>query len=238
MRRLLVASLTTLGLAGCTGSAEQPILNQLFTASRLHDTTTLNGFSMVEIDPQKQGSVLSFSITSVTPEARTPLTLTSLARAYDEAKAEDAALTRRHDEYAQQHAESVTRVVKAGRDAKLKGADADVQAAWFKMVDEGRDISRKMTDAKRRLANESVVAQMSVADPRSPVEAAKFDGEMVSKDVTVDASVRLPDGGATRKTYVVTLQRAALKGPQGDITGRWIVTRVKDASTPGGTKTS
>ena len=160
MRRMFVASLTTLGLAGCTGSAEHPILDQLFTASRLHDTTTLNGFSTVEIDPQKQGSVLDFTIISVTPESRAPL------------------------------------------------------------------------------VNDSVVAQMSVADPRHPVEAARFDGEMLSKDVTVDATVRQPDGFSTRKTYIVTLQRAALKGPQGEIDGRWIVTNMKEASTSASTKTS
>jgi len=76
---------------------------------------------------------------------------------------------------------------------------------------------------------------MSVADPRHPVEAAKFDGEMLSKDVTVDATVRQPDGSSTRKTYVVTLQRVALKGPQGEINGRWIVTNMKEASTSGST---
>src|SRR5262252_6333971 len=115
MRRMLVASLATVVLVACSGAAEQPILNQLFTASRLHDTTTLNGFSMVELDPQKQGSVLSFTITNVTPESRKPLALKGLARAYDDAKAEDVAYNKRNEEYARQHAEAVSRVAKAGR---------------------------------------------------------------------------------------------------------------------------
>jgi hypothetical protein len=238
MRRMILASLTTVILAGCSGAAEQPILNQLFTASRLHDTTTLNGFSMVELDPQKQGSVLSFSIISVTPDSHKPLALKSLAKAYDDAKAEDAAFNKRHDEYAQQHADAVTNVVKAGRETKLKGPDAEVQTTWFKMLDEGRDISRKMTESKRALAKESAVAEMSVADPRNPVDVTKLDGEIVSKDVTLDANVRLPNGDSTKKTFVVTMQRALLKGPKGDITGRWIVTSVKDASASSGAKTS
>src|SRR5262245_30663816 len=121
MRRMLFASLAILVLIGCSGAAEQPILNQLFTASRLHDTTTLNGFSMVELDPQKQGSVLNFTITDVTSESRKPLVLRSLAKTYEEAKAEDAAFNKRNDEYARQHVEAVTRVARAGRDAKLKG---------------------------------------------------------------------------------------------------------------------
>jgi len=238
MRRMLVTSLTTVILAGCSGAAEQPILNQLFTASRLHDTTTLNGFSMVEIDPQKQGSVLSFSIVAVTPESHKPLALKSLAKIYDDAKAEDAAFNKRHDDYAQQHADTVTKVVKAGRDAKLKGEDAEIQTAWFKMVDEGREISRKVSESKRTLGKESAVAEMSVADPRNPVDVTKLDGELISKDVTVDANVRQPSGEMIKKTYLVTLQRALLKGPKGDIVGRWIVTGVKDTAGPGSVKTS
>jgi hypothetical protein len=238
MRRSYLASLATLVLIGCSGAAEQPILNQLFTASRLRDNTTLNGFSMVALDPRTQGSVLSFSITSVSPESGTPLGLKSLAKVHDDAKAEDAAFNKRRADYAQQNGEAVSRVVKAGREAKLKGNDAEVQAAWFKMIDEGRDIARKITDAKRKLASESAVVDMSVADPRNPVDATKLDGELVSKNVTVDANVRLPNGQTTPKTYVVTMQRAVLKGPKGDITGRWIVTGLKDTAAPAGTKTS
>src|SRR5438093_282684 len=87
---LLAASLTTLIplFAGCSGAAEQPILNQFFTASRLRDNTTLDGFSMVALDPQKQGTVTSFSITNVSAEQRKPLTLRSLAKAHDAAPAE------------------------------------------------------------------------------------------------------------------------------------------------------
>jgi hypothetical protein len=234
---MIVASLTTTIFAGCSGAAEQPILNQLFTASRLHDTTTLNGFSMVELDP-RQGSVLSFSIVGVTPESHKPLALKSLAKALDDAKAEDAAFNKRHEEYAEQHSEVVTKVVKAGRETKLKGPDAEIQAAWFKMLDEGRDISRKVTESKRALAKASAVAEMSVADPRNPVDVTKFDGEIVSKEATVDTNVRLPTGEATKKTFVVTMQRALLKGPKGDITGRWIVTSVKDTSASPGAKSS
>jgi hypothetical protein len=239
MRRMIVTSLTTAVLAGCSGAAEQPILNQLFTASRLHDTTTLNGFSMVELDPQRQGSVISFSIVSVTPESsRRRLALQSLAKALDDAKAEDAAFNKRHEEYALQHSETVAKIVKAGRDTKLKGSDAEIQAAWFKMVDEGRDISRKVSELKRAIAKESAVAERSVADPRNPIDVTRLDGEIASKEVTVDANVRLPSGGAAKKRFLVTMQRAFVKGPKGDITGRWIVTSVKDASTAPGAKSS
>ena len=233
MRRLIIASLTAVFLAGCSGASEQPILNQLFTASRLRDNTTLNGFSMVALDPRTQGSVTTFSIVSVTPETSTPLTLKTLAGTYEAAKADDAAFTKRHDEYELAHAEEVTRVIKAGRDAKLKGPDSEVQAAWFKMIDEGIDVSRKVSEAKRKLSGESGLIDMSVNDPRNPIDVTKYDGVLVSKDVTVDATVRTGPGQLVPKTYIVTMKRAVLKGgPKGDITGRWIVTGLKEASAP------
>jgi hypothetical protein len=223
---------------GCSGAAEQPILNQFFTASRLRDNTTLDGFSMVALDPQKQGSVTSFSITNVTPEQRKPLALKSLAKAHEDAKAEDDALSARRDTFRRQNDEAVDRVVRAGRTAKLKGADADVQASWFKMLDEGIELSRKVNDARRKLAGESAVVKMSVADPRNPIDVSKYDGELISKEVTVDATLRQPNGQTGPHTFVITMERAVLKGEKGDITGRWVITRVKDAAAPAGSKTS
>ena len=60
---------------------------------------------------------------------------------------------------------------------------------------------------------------------------------MVSKDVTISASMKLPSGESAQKTLVVTMQRAVLKGDK-TITGRWIITNVKDLSAPAGAKTS
>ncbi len=56
------------------------------------------------------------------------------------------------------------------------------------------------------------------------VTPERADGDMVTKDVRVDAPVILPDGRAVQKTLVVTLQRAT-----GGDSGRWIVTGVRDA---------
>jgi hypothetical protein len=237
---LLATSLTTLFplCAGCSGAAEQPILNQFFTASRLRDNTTLDGFSMVALDPQKQGTVTSFSITNVTPEERKALTLKSLAKAHDDAKAEDDALNARRATFQKENDEAVQRIVKAGRTAKLKGADADVQASWFKMLDEGIELSRKVADARRKLAIESAVVKTSVADPRNPIDVSKYEGELVSKDVTVNATLRQPNGRTGPHTFLITMQRAILKGEKGDITGRWVITSVRDAAAPAGTKSS
>ena len=55
--------------------------------------------------------------------------------------------------------------------------------------------------------------------------------------MTIDAPVKLPSGQTAQKTLVVTLQRAELKGER-PITGRWIVTGIKDASGAGATPRS
>jgi len=235
--RMLGASLTTLTLVACSAGAEQPILNQFFAASRLRDNTTLGGFSTVAFEPGTHGTITTFTITNVTPERRKPLALKTLAKEQDDARAEDAAFTKRKDEYANQAGEALERVVKAGRAGKLKGKDAEVQVAWFKLVDEGVAVAKKVTDARRTLAAESLVVDLSVADPRNPVDPKKYDGELVSKDVTIDAPVRTPDGQTVQKTLVVTLQRAELKGDR-PITGRWIITGLKDASGSGATPRS
>src|SRR6266702_3840279 len=161
---LFSISLSALTLAvGCSGFAEQSILNQFFTASRLRDNTSLANITMVSFEPRTQGTVTKFDIVSVTPEQRKPLTLKALAQAHLAAKADDAAFTKRKDEYQTENLEAIQRVLKADRErAKLKGKDAEVQATWSKFVQDGVAVSRKVTDAKRRLANDSGLVDLSI----------------------------------------------------------------------------
>jgi hypothetical protein len=73
------------------------------------------------------------------------------------------------------------------------------------------------------LASEVGIAELSVDDPRHPIDARTLNGEMVSKEVTIRAPVRLPNGQIAQKTMNIILQRAVLKGDR-EIVGRWIVT--------------
>ncbi len=119
----------------------------------------------------------------------------------------------------------------------IKGKDAEVQTAWTKFRSEGAQISKRVYDAKKKLASESSVASMSVDDPRHPVDLAKYDGELASKDVTISATVRMPDNQTVTKMLVVTMQRAVLTADK-VINGRWIITGVRDASVSGATQRS
>src|SRR6266568_2033287 len=238
---LFTISLSALTLAlavGCSGFAEQSILNQFFTASRLRDNTSLANITMVSFEPRTQGTVTKFDIVSVTPEQRKPLTVKALAQAHMAAKADDAAFSKRKDEYQTENLEAIQRVLKADRErAKVKGKDAEVQATWSKFVQDGVAVSRKVTDAKRRLANDSGLVDLSInGGSNSPVDITKYDGDLVSKDVTINAAVRLPSGDTAQKTFIVTLERAILKADR-EIAGRWIIAAIKDAGAPAG-KTS
>ena len=54
-------------MGGCA-PAEQSLLEQFFGASRLRDTTALQGVSTITFEPLQQGIVRTFEITGVTPE--------------------------------------------------------------------------------------------------------------------------------------------------------------------------
>ena len=236
--RLLLA-LTALGLTACSSSPEQPILNQFFTASRLLDNTSLDNFSTVIFEPSTHGTVLSFTIAGVTPEQHKVTDIKALAQAQDEAKAADAAYNTRKSEYESENMEAIRRVLKAEREnASLKGKDAEVQATWIKFREEGTQISRRISAARTKLASERSVVDLSLsADPRNPVDLKKYDTELVSKDVTVSATVKLPTTQTAQRTLIVTMQRAVLRGDK-PITGRWIITNVKDAAASPASKTS
>jgi hypothetical protein len=225
-----LTSLTLLAAAGCTGGPEQPILNQYFTASRLRDNTTLANFSTVAFEPREQGTVTSFTIQSVSPEQHKALAVRTLVDAQAAAKAADADYTKRKDAYETANLDAIKRVIDAENASKpVKGKDAEVQAAWTKLRQEGAEVSKRVYDARRRFASETSVASLSVQDPRAPVDLAKYDVDLVSKEATIAARVNLPTGQAADKTLVVTMQRAVLKGDR-EITGRWVITGIRDAS--------
>jgi hypothetical protein len=236
--RLLLA-LTALGLTACSSPPEQPILNQFFTASRLLDNSSLDNFSTVIFEPRTQGTVTSFTITGVTPEQHKMTDIKALTQAQDEAKAADAAYNTRKQAYESENMEAIRRVLKAEREnASLKGKDAEVQAAWIKFREEGSQISRRVSAARTKLASERSVVDLSVtSDPRNPVDLRKYETDLVSKEVTVSATVRLPTAQTAQRTLVVTMERAVLRGDK-PITGRWIITNVKDAAVSPASKTS
>jgi len=55
-------------------------------------------------------------------------------------------------------------------------------------------------------------------------------GELETEEVTLVTTLRGPDGPKANATLVATLRRARVKGSQGTLVGRWIVTGVRGAA--------
>src|SRR5439155_18235344 len=181
-------------------------LYQFFTASRLRDSTSLQNFAVVAFDPATAGTVSNFSITNVGPEQKRPLNLRALAKALDDVEAEDDAPMRRKMEFQNANMDAIRRLLKAERDnEKLKGKDAEVRATWTKFREDMSQMMKKVADAKSKLTAESKLVELSVYDPRNPVDLKKYDTELVTKDITVSATVRGPGGQSGENTPIVTL---------------------------------
>ncbi len=225
---LLAVVLPILAVLACSSGPEQPILNQFFTASRLRDTSSLDSFSTTIFEPRTDGTVMTFSITSVGPEQRTPLTLKALQQAFNDADGEETAFDQRKVAYQNENMDAITRVLDAeDKGAELKGKDAQVQAEWTKFRQDRMAINKKVTEAKDTLAAAARVVELSVQTPGTPIDVTNRDGNLVSKDVTISARVRQPDGQTVQKTLVVTMQKAELTGGAAPADVRWVITSVK-----------
>jgi hypothetical protein len=215
--------------AACSSAPEQQILRRYFDASKLRDQTTLANFATVEFDRDDDGIVERFSVAAVGPERRVTLKLREYSKAYQEAKAADEAFTKKIKAYQTENREAIDRVVRAeARKAKVSGRDVAVQAAWSKWRQEMADHAKTLSDRRKQLAAERRAAELSTYDARRPFKLDDYEGELLSKDVTIDAQIRKGDQVSNR-TLVVTMEKAQLKGPEGNREGRWIITAIKPA---------
>jgi hypothetical protein len=223
---LFVPVLVALVLAGpgCGGAAEQPLVRQFFQASRLADTMTLGNIATVSLDPKKDGAVEGFSIVSVTPDQTRELKMVEFAAELKNAQAAADAFGKKMKEYQDANSDAIDRVLKAeSKNAKVTGKDAQIQAAWTKWRDDMKVQNKAVAEARAKLSAERRVAELSVADR----DVTTYAGTESSKDVTVDASLRMPDGSTAKKTIVLTMQRVVLKDEAGkDINGKWMFTKI------------
>jgi hypothetical protein len=206
------------------------VLSNFFRAARVRDNVTLGNLSAVSFDARTEGAVQDFTITNVGEEQRRTLPIRELTEAIEKAKADDEELAQRKKVYQDANMPALQRVVKAEQ-AK---ADADraltprSRTAWTKWRQEQNESTRRIADARAKLASEVRQAAFSLSAPgRDDVDVSKMNVEVLSKVVTVNAQVRTPDGQTVPKTIAVTLQRAV--GKQGDQTleGRWLITAIQ-----------
>jgi predicted nuclease with TOPRIM domain len=171
----------------------------------------------------------SFSIVSVSEEKVTPLEVKKHAADLKAATDEEKAFTAKKTEYQDANTEAIDRILKAeGKNQPLKGKDAEIQKEWNKWREETAVHAKKVSELRKRVAEDQPIVEISCQDQRNPIDTTAYEGETASKDVTVEGQVKTDAGSATKK-YVFTLERVTLKNVNGrDIVGRWVITDRKD----------
>lgn len=226
---LVAAGLAAAGsAAGCGGGGEErSLIRNFFTASRVNDRTTLGNIAMVAFDPAQDGSVGGFDVETVGEEQRRPLRMRELGAAVAEARQAEQDHAGRMKAYQDENLDAIARVVEAERAGEaVRRRDQSVQEEWRKFRDEDQDLSRALSDAESALAAESAVAQVSAYDPNNPIDVQAFEGEIVTKEVTINATVDR-DGSSEERMMAITLQKVELDGPDGMIDGRWVIADIQ-----------
>jgi hypothetical protein len=214
----------------CGGGEEKTLLTKYFMASKVSDNMTLSNIATVAFDPKTDGQVMSFSIVSVSPEKVEPLELKKHAADLKAATDEEKAFTEKKKVYQDANSEAIDRIIKAeGKNQTLKGKDAEVQKEWNKWREQTAEHAKKVSEVRKRVSEDQPIVEISCQDQRNPIDTTAYDGEIVSKEVTIDGQVK-NEAGTSAKKYVFTLQRVTLKGVNGkDVVGRWVITDRKDA---------
>lgn len=215
-------------LAACGGGGEElTLIRGFFQASRYQDRATLGNMSMVVFSPTEDGIASSPSIQNVTEEARRPLRFSELRQTLDEIQAAETSFRAEKKQYQDENEAAIGRVIEANREGEeVASSDEEVRDTWNQWVADEREFARKVSDAQNALNEESRLAQASVYDPSNPINVVEYDGEHLSKDVTVSASIEL-DGASNERTMVVTMEKVELQGEMGLIDGRWIITAIE-----------
>jgi hypothetical protein len=234
-RRLAVFALSASTLAfvaSCSGGSEKKLLEDFFRASRVRDNVTLGNFATATFDPRTDGIVQSFDVVSISDEKVSALPLKQYAKAVEDAKEADTAFSTEKRTYQNANIVAIDRVLKtvaAGKTVSAK--DVAVKDAWEKWSTDALNHKKAVSEAQRRLNDARGLAELSLSRPSgATVDATRYDGQLVTKEITFNATVRSPQGQTSTKPMKALLQRAMVKDESGkDLKGRWIVTSVTGA---------
>lgn len=225
---LMLAPLALLA-AACSRPPEQQFLTQFFRASRARDNATLAMMSAVDLDPREHGEVTGFDITSISDERRTPLDFKTLIDAQAKAAADESDLRQRRVEFESANRPALEVIAKLEREptAKFNPAQQQLKAEWDRYKQDAMAVQKATSSARNAFNDATGPAEASLTQPGQPAFAAdKFQGELVSKDVTVEAEIR-KDGETSTKTLVVTIQRVEGTQDGAERRGRPIITRIQ-----------
>ena len=84
---------------------------------------------------------------------------------------------------------------------------------------------RASGEAREEAKTNALILELSM-NVRPDVDITKYDGQIGSKDLTIEAPIRLPDGRIVQRMLIVTMQHAVLKADR-EMVGRWIITGIR-----------
>lgn len=84
---------------------------------------------------------------------------------------------------------------------------------------------RASGEAREEAKTNALILELSM-NVRPDVDITKYDGQIGSKDLTIEAPIRLPDGRIVQRMLIVTMQHALLKADR-EMVGRWIITGIR-----------
>lgn len=217
-------------LTACGGGGEEDqLVRAFFQASRFNDRSTVGNMSMVFFPPDEEGIASSPSIDSMQEEQRVPLRMQELGEALVDARQAEEDFREEKKMYQDENEETITRVIEAQRaEEDVAGADEEVQEMWGNLVEEERSYAQAVSDATVDLNRAVQIANASVFDPSNPIDVTTYDGDVITKDLTVTASIE-KDGSSSDRTMTLTIQQVEIRGGGSDelVASRWIITALE-----------
>ena len=217
-------------LTACGGGGEEDqLVRAFFQASRFNDRSTVGNMSMVFFPPDEEGIASSPSIDSMQEEQRVPLRMQELNEALVDARQAENDFREEKKMYQDENEEAITRVIEAERaEEDVAGADEEIQEMWSNLVDEERSYAQAVSDATVDLNRAVQIANASVFDPSNPIDVTTYDGDVITKDLTVTASIE-KDGSSSDRTMTLTIQQVEIRGGGSDelVPSRWIITALE-----------
>jgi len=237
MSRRVIFSCVLLAAMACGSTPiEQQLLTQFFRAARVRDNTTLASMSAVSFDPRTEGTVENFKIDSIGEPQRRKLQVQEFTAEQDKVRTDQVEFTKKMRDFYQSNSIAIDRAMKADQAKQpVRGKDAELLAEWKKWDTDSRDLERKVSQSRQKVAKERSSAVASLTAPgRDDVDVSGMDVDIITEPVTVTAQVQTPDGKTTPKTMVVTLQRASGKKDGQTVEGRWLIMSIQpqDGSVP------
>lgn len=224
-RMRLGCALLLLAAACSSTPVEQQLLTQFFRAARVRDNTALASISAVPFDPRTDGSVQDFTIDNIGAQQHRKLQVQEFTADQEKIRNDQIEFTKKMRDFYQSNSIAIDRALKADRaNQPVRGQDATLLTEYKKWDVESRDLERKLSQARQKVAKEKSAAVVSLTPPgRDDVDVTGMDVDIITEPVTVTAQVQTPDGKTVGKTMVFTLQRASGTKDGQTIEGRWII---------------